>query len=97
MIYATVKEEALRHVAAYLRQCPTEGALWEGVLGSGLDSFVPDDAGLRSSLQFRRALEEIATDLEHAADAMHDTPARRALDAQIAQEHQRAAEKGAGQ
>jgi hypothetical protein len=90
MTYAEVKEQALRHVAAWLRDSPTEGALWEGVVGSGLDSFQPDDAGRRSALQFTRALEEIAGDLEARADAMHERAAA-PFRARVAAEHERAA------
>ena len=90
MTYAEVKEEALRHVAAWLRDEPAEGPLWEGVLGSGLDSFQPDDAGRRAAAQFQRALDEIAVALEAEADAMHErvsAPFR----ARMAAEHERAA------
>jgi hypothetical protein len=62
-----------------LRDSPTEGVLWEGAPGSGLDSFQPDDAGRRSALQFTRALEEIAGALEAQADAEREAATRAGL------------------
>ena len=64
-----VLSDARRQVAAYLRQCPTEGALWEGPEGSGCGSYQPDDAGRRAANQFQRALDIIAGELERQADA----------------------------
>jgi hypothetical protein len=64
-----VLSDARHQVAAYLRQCPSEGALWEGPEGSGQGSYQPDDAGRRAACQFARALEIIAGELEQRAEA----------------------------
>ena len=86
-----VKAEALRNIAAYIRQCPTEGYLWEGTPYTGTGDYTPDEAGKRASGQFHDALVEIAGELDAQADALSDTPGRRAMAAQIADDHRRAA------
>lgn len=86
MTHEEVLIDARRQVAAYLRDCPSEGELWEGPAGSGQGSYQPDDAGRRAADQFRRALDTIADELVCRADAEAGALKARA-DRRTAREH----------